>query len=98
MTQQSKRDALRYLVFLSKKGCGRIKARGYADGRKQQKHTHRDDASSPTVSTAALLLNCVIDAKEKRDVATLDVPNAFMQADMDEPVDMKIKGSMAELL
>eukprot|EP00957_Ditylum_brightwellii_P124420 9482441-Ditylum_brightwellii.AAC.1 len=84
MTQQSKRDALQYLMVLSKKQCRRIKARGCADRRKQRKHTHRDDASSPTVSTAALLLSCVIDAKEKRDVATLDVPNAFMQADMDD--------------
>eukprot|EP00957_Ditylum_brightwellii_P060771 4614075-Ditylum_brightwellii.AAC.1 len=32
------------------------------------------------------------------DVATLDVMNAFMQANMDDLVDMKIKGSMAELL
>eukprot|EP00957_Ditylum_brightwellii_P172630 13141695-Ditylum_brightwellii.AAC.1 len=40
MTQQSKRDALQYLMFLSKKRCGRIKARGCADGRKQRKHTH----------------------------------------------------------
>eukprot|EP00957_Ditylum_brightwellii_P048478 3678444-Ditylum_brightwellii.AAC.1 len=32
------------------------------------------------------------------DVATLDVTNAFMQADMDDLVDVKIKGSMAELL
>eukprot|EP00957_Ditylum_brightwellii_P180021 13713520-Ditylum_brightwellii.AAC.1 len=97
-TQQSKRDALQYLMFLTKKQCGKIKARGCADGRKQRKHTHRDDASSPTVSTTALLLSCVIDAKEKRDVTTLDVPNAFMQADMDGLVDMKIEGSMAELL
>eukprot|EP00957_Ditylum_brightwellii_P116599 8894374-Ditylum_brightwellii.AAC.1 len=65
MTQQTKRNALQYLMFLSKKQCGRIKARGCADGRKQQNHTHRDDASSPTVSTAALLLSCVINAKEK---------------------------------
>eukprot|EP00957_Ditylum_brightwellii_P151234 11515396-Ditylum_brightwellii.AAC.1 len=83
MTYQRKRDALQYLMFLSKKQCGRIKARGCADGRKHQKHTHHDNASLPTVPTAALLLSCVINAKEKRDVATLDVPNAFMQADMD---------------
>eukprot|EP00957_Ditylum_brightwellii_P120005 9158273-Ditylum_brightwellii.AAC.2 len=44
------------------------------------------------------MLSCVIDAKERRKVATLDVPNAFMQADMDELVNMKIEGSMAEML
>eukprot|EP00957_Ditylum_brightwellii_P042630 3228412-Ditylum_brightwellii.AAC.1 len=85
-------------MLLSKKRCGRIKARGCADWRKQQKYTHHDDASSPIVSTTALLLSCVINTKEKRDVATLDVLNTFMQVDMDDLVNMKIKGSMAELL
>ena len=34
----------------------------------------------------ALYLSCLIDAKEGRDVATVDIPGAFMQADMDELV------------
>eukprot|EP00957_Ditylum_brightwellii_P070496 5356911-Ditylum_brightwellii.AAC.1 len=80
------------------KKCGRIKARVCADGRKQQKHTHHDGASSHTVSTAVILLSCVIDAKGERDATTLDVLNAFMRADMDELINMKIKVSMAELL
>eukprot|EP00957_Ditylum_brightwellii_P062518 4744641-Ditylum_brightwellii.AAC.1 len=78
MTQQSKRDSLQYLTFLTKKQCGRIKGRGCADGRKQCKHTHHDDASSPPIMTSALLLNCVIDAKEQREVTTLDVSNALV--------------------
>eukprot|EP00957_Ditylum_brightwellii_P133916 10211923-Ditylum_brightwellii.AAC.1 len=98
MTQQFKKDALQYLAFLTKKRCSRIKARGCDDGRKQQKHTHCDNTSSPSVSTIALLLNCTIDTKEKRGVTMLDVLNAFMQADMDDLVDMKIEGSMAEFL
>jgi hypothetical protein len=44
------------------------------------------------------MLSCVIDAMEKRDVATVDIPGAFMQADMDETVHMKMEGKMAELL
>eukprot|EP00957_Ditylum_brightwellii_P183358 13966408-Ditylum_brightwellii.AAC.1 len=35
---------------------------------------------------------------EGRDVATVDIPGAFMQADMDDIVHMKIEGTMAELL
>eukprot|EP00957_Ditylum_brightwellii_P124394 9480874-Ditylum_brightwellii.AAC.1 len=69
-----------------------------ADGQKQRLNTHQNDVSSPTVSTAALLLSCVIDVKENYCVATLDIPNAFMQADMDMLVNMKIEGSMAEFL
>jgi len=40
----------------------------------------------------------VIDAKENRDVATIDVAGAFMQADMEDTVHMKLEGTMADLL
>ena len=34
-----------------------------------------------------------------REVATVDIPGAFMQADMeDETVNMKMEGNMADLL
>ena len=43
-------------------------------------------------------MTCIIDALEKRDVATTYIPGAFMQADMDEIVNMKIEGKMAQLM
>jgi hypothetical protein len=44
-------------------------------------------------------LSCVIDAMECRDIATVDIPGAFMQqADMDETVHVKLKGKIAKLL
>ena len=98
LTREEKRAALHYLMFLKKKRCGRIKGRGCADGRKQRIYTTKEDASSPTVAIEALMLSCVIDAKERRDVGIVDIPGAFMQADMDETVHMKMEGKMAELL
>jgi hypothetical protein len=41
-------------------------------------------------------LTAVIDALEGRDV--LDVPSAFMQADMDELVHVRFTGKMVDLL
>jgi hypothetical protein len=38
------------------------------------------EASSPTVATESIVLTGIIDAKEKRDVITLDIPNAFVAA------------------
>ena len=35
-TREQKQSALRYLIFLTKKRSGCIKAIGFADGRKQQ--------------------------------------------------------------
>jgi hypothetical protein len=44
------------------------------------------------------MLSCCIDAQEKRDVATVDIPGAFMQAEIDETVHVKLEGTMAELM
>ena len=85
-------------MFLKKKRCGRIKGRGCADGRKQRSYINKEDASAPTVAIEALMLSCAIDAKEERDVATVDIPGAFLHADMDDLVHMKFEGKMAELL
>ena len=86
-------------MFLKKKRCGKIKGRGCADGRKQRLYMSKDDVSSPTVSTEALLLTCLIDAMEKRDVVTVDIPDAFMQSDMDDNQDtfMKLEGKTVDI-
>ena len=98
LSTAQKKNALGYLMFLKQKRTGQIKGRGCADGRKQRLHTPKDDASSPTVATESVLLSCVIDAKERRDVATVDIPGAFMQGDQDETVHMRLEGTLAELL
>jgi hypothetical protein len=98
LSTQDKRDALEYLMFLKKKICGKIKGRGCADGRKQRIYTAKEEASSPTVLIEALMVSCVIDAKEGRDVATADIPGAFMQAEMDEVVHMRLEGVMVDIL
>jgi hypothetical protein len=70
-----------------------IKGHDCADGRKHRAHTTKEEASSPTVAIKAVMLYCVIDAKVRRDVlATVDLPGAIMQADMDEIVRMQMEG------
>ena len=60
----------------------------------------KDEAASPTVLLESILLTCVIDAKENCKVAVVDIPNAFVQTDMDgeQRVIMKMRGKLAELL
>ena len=48
-------------------------------GNKQHGFIRKDEASSPTACTEAIMLTAVVDAKEERDVATVDIPNAFVQ-------------------
>jgi hypothetical protein len=98
LTYEDRSGALPYLMFLKKKRNGTVKGRGCADGRKQRLYTAKEDASSPTVATESVFLTCAVEAHEGRDVATVDLPGAFMQADMDDTVYMRIDGTMAELL
>ena len=98
LTRDQKRAALRYLMFLKQKRCGKIKGRGCADGRKQKLYKTKEEASSPTIHIESLFLSCIIDAFEKREVATLDIPGAFMQADIDELIHVKLVGELADLL
>jgi hypothetical protein len=98
LTAEERKGALRYLMFLKEKRCGTIKGRGCADGRNQRDYMTKQETSAPTVATEALILTCVIDAIEGRDVATCDIPGAFMQSDMKGKVVMKLKGVMAEII
>jgi hypothetical protein len=50
-----------------------------AGGNKQRDYISKEDASLPTVDTEAMLLSCIIDSKEERDVAVINIPNAFIQ-------------------
>jgi hypothetical protein len=101
LTEQERARALRYLMYLKEKRDGRIKGRGCADGRPQRLYTEKAESSSPTASLAGMIMTCVIDAYEGRDVATVDIPGAFLQTKMpedEEPVHVILDGRMAELL
>ena len=50
------------------------------------------------MSVETLMLSCIIDAYENRDVATVDVPGAFLQIAMDDLVYMTIRGDATRQL
>ena len=64
-----------------------------ADGRPQRKLYDKSETASPTVSTDALMLSLMIDAKEGRDVATANVAGAYLKAEMDDFMVMKLTGN-----
>jgi hypothetical protein len=97
-SNDQKTNALESLMFLKEKRDGTIKGRACADGRQQQEGSTKSDAMSPTVSFEAVLITYTIDAFEGRYVAIVDVPGAFLTADMDEEVYMCIRGLLAELM
>jgi hypothetical protein len=101
MTALERKRAMESLIFLTEKQDGTIKARTCANGSSQRAYIPREEATSPTASTEAILITGVIDAKQHRDVMTLDVPNAFVQTPIPksgEKIIMKIRGSLVDIL
>jgi hypothetical protein len=97
LSPEQKREAVAYLMFLKQKRCGKIKGCGCAYARKQRAYTAREDAASPAVVTESVFLTAVINTLRGQDVAVLDVPGAFMQADMDELLHVHFTGKMVDL-
>ena len=106
LSKDEQKEAIESLIHIKKKRDGSLKGLACADGRPQRATTTKEDASSPTASLDAILLTCVIDAYEEREVATVDIPNAFVQTDLDlrnkdgskKKVIMKITGKLADIL
>jgi hypothetical protein len=100
ITKNIRYEALNYLMFLKRKRCGKVKARGCADGRPQREYISKDESSSPTVSIYALMTSCLMDAIEGRKVATCDIPGAFLQADWpaDRDCYLKFEGAMVSMI
>ena len=73
---------LETLICLTEKTDGTVKTRHCADGSTQCNYMDREEVSSPTMTTEATILTSVIEAEERRDVATADIPNAFIQTDL----------------
>jgi hypothetical protein len=61
----------------------------------------KEDAASPTVMTKSILLTATIKTKKGLDVMTGDIPDAFIQTDMEVikgVVIMKIKGDLINMV
>lgn len=88
-------------MYLKEKRDESIKGRGCADGRPQRLYTSKVETSSPTASLAGIMLTCMIDTYEGRDVATVDIPGAFLQTKLpkgEDEMHVILDGRLAELL
>jgi hypothetical protein len=101
LTHTQRQMVLESHMFLKLKRDGRTKARTVAGGNKQRNYISKEDSSSPTVATESVLLTCIIDAEEGRDVAVIDIPNAFIQTRVEEEKDMSfiiLRGVLVDIL
>jgi hypothetical protein len=98
LSEEDRKKALSSLIFLKEKKNGTIKARSCANGSTQREHVAKDEAAAPTVGLDSVFITSTIDAKESRKVVTIDIPGAFLHADNEDYVIMKMVGTLAELM
>jgi hypothetical protein len=101
VNKEKRKQILKSHVFVKKKCSGQIKACKVAGGNKQRDLISKENASSPTVAMESVLLTSLVEAQENRDVAIVDIPNAFIQTGMEDDEDkvvMRIRGHMADVL
>ena len=98
LTKTDKSEALNLIIMIKQKRCGKIKGRACADGRKQRRYITKEESTSPTIQLESLLLTFLVDAKENRDVATADIGGAFLLADMEDFVLVKLRGESVDIM
>ena len=101
LSTKEQSEVLESQMFLKLKRDGKIKGREVSGGKKQRDFISKEESSSPTVATEAVLLSCVIDAQEHQDVATIDIPKAFIQNPVKKIEDMAtiiLQGALVDVL
>jgi len=98
LTKEQKWQALWAVNLIKEKCCGRLKGRMCADGQSQRERFAKEETTSPTMSTDALMLSIIIDAFENRDVATANIEGAYLHADMEDFVLLKMVGEVTDIM
>jgi hypothetical protein len=103
LTKKQKEQILESHNFVEQKQDGLIKAQKVIDGNKQQDCITKEDVSSPMVTAEAVMLTCIIDTQEDKDIVVVDIPNVFVQTVVDEEdaehrVIVRIKGPLVDIL
>ena len=85
LTGLEKQKALPAVNSIKEKYGGDLKRRTCADGSGQRKYLKQDETvASPTAGLEILFMTLLIDAYEERDVATYDVPVAYLQVEFSQ--------------
>jgi len=78
----------------------KLKARLVAGGHQQDRDAFESTNSAPTIRTSSIFIMAAIAASEGRAVATVDVPGAYLNADMpeDQEVIMRLDKYLSKVL
>lgn len=92
LNRNEKKEALRTIHLIKKKRCGKVKGRTVVDKRDQREQYSKAETSSPAITFESLIAAFVVDAYERRNVATSDVSGAFLKAEQKDYVLLRLTG------
>ena len=97
---EDRRNSLASLMFITEERNGDIKARKVVDGSKQRMYDryNKSDGLLPTVSTDSIFLTGVVDAREKRTKAILDIANVFLHTENNEKILILLCGKLSKMM
>ena len=101
LSTEDKAKALNAVNLIKQKRNGTIKGRTCNDGSKQKIYLAKyESLASPNVSMELIFTMLVIDAYEERDVATFDIPGAYLHTKMPVNKDMilKLRGRFVDIM
>ena len=102
LSELEKKAAMSAVSLIKEKRCGKLKARICANGSKQKKYLSPDESvASPTSSNEGVLTSFMIDAYERRVIAILDIPGAYLHAKMkhtNRRILMKMQGQFVDYM
>ena len=84
LTSEQIKKALDAISVIKEKRDGSVKGRICANGRKQRLWKSKAESASPTAHTDSVFLTSMIDAHEERATAVVDVPGAYLNAEIGE--------------
>ena len=101
LSAKEKAEVIESHMFLKLRIYGNIKVQAVTGVNKQRYFISKEEASSTTVGTKAVLIYCVTDAQEHQYVTTIDIPNAFIQNRVKKIEDMAtiiLRGELVDVL
>ncbi len=75
-----------------------MKAQSCANGSVQRNQVAKEEAALSTVCLESVFATAAIDAKEVREVVTINIPGAFLHASNKDYVVMRMNGTLAKLM
>ena len=96
LTIEQKKGIISCSMFLKEKyradgSFEKVKARLVAGGHQQDRTVYGDKVSSPTVAISSVFMIAVIAAAKRRVVTTVDIPGAYLHANMPEDCEVLMR-------